>query len=140
MPRIWSFGINPLNSESTHGKGFRFSSLIRMFPVLLFLVLVPSPGYARITIEKVTERFDPKTNTYTYTVVLNNTGRLVVDYYLTAQPYNDKSLDTNGKPIDAANRQVRKINIGGEQRSTYTFTFVGAEGKDWKWKYTDLRR
>ena len=111
------------------------------FVVVLLTVLAGPVSDALagpITIEKVTEKFDPKTKVYTYTVVIKNTGNVVVDYTLTAQPYNDKDLDANEKPKDAARKQTKKINIGGFQKSTYTFEFTGAEGKDWKFKYTDL--
>ena len=109
--------------------------------VAMLTVLAGPTGIAfagPITIEKVTEKFDPKTKVYTYTVVVKNTGNGVVDYTLTAQPYNDKDLDANEKPKDAAKKQTQKINIGGFQKSTFTFKFKGAEGKDWKFKYTDL--
>ncbi len=113
--------------------------LIGLVGILLGMVAGPARVFAGpITIEKVSEAFDPKTSTYTYTVVLKNTGNVVVDYTLTAQPYNDKDLDANNKPKDAATKQTKKINIGGFQKTTVKFTFVGAEGKDWKFKYTDL--
>ena len=91
-----------------------------------------------ITIDKVTESFDPKTGVYTYTVVVKNTGNLAADYTLTAQPYNDKELDAGDNPKDAAKKQTKKVTLGGFQKTTTVFTFTGAEGKDWKFKYTDL--
>ena len=86
----------------------------------------------------MSESFDAKTNTYTYTVVIKNTGNIVTDYFVTAQPYNDKSLGADGKPKDSAKRQIQKVTLGGFQKTTVKFTFTGAEGKDWKFKYTDI--
>ncbi len=112
--------------------------------VFLFLFLMSgvhlafAAGSGPITIDKVSESFDPKTNEYTYTVVVKNTGKLAVDYFLTAQPYNDKTQDKSGKAKDAAARQTQKVNIGAEQKSTFKFVFKGADGKNWKFKYTDL--
>ena len=104
--------------------------------VLLFVPTVWAAG--PITIDKVSESFDHNTNTYTYTVVIKNTGNLVPDYFVTAQPYNDKSLGADGKPKDSTKRQIQKVTLGGFQKTTVKFTFTGAEGKDWKFKYTDI--
>lgn len=109
-----------------------------LLSAFLFLIANTTPAFAAITIHKVSEKFDPKTGTYTYEVVIKNTGLLAIDYYVTAQPYNDKELGADDKPKDSAKRQVKKINIGGQQKTTVKFEFTGAEGKNWKFKYTDI--
>lgn len=114
--------------------------LKKFLAVIVFLLFSARLAFAAgpITIEKVTEKFDPKTNEYTYTVVIKNTGNLVPDYYVTAQPYDDKSLGEDGKPKDSAKRQIKKVTLGGHQKTTVKFVFSGAEGKNWKFKYTDV--
>ncbi len=111
---------------------------VGVFCVFCILFTSPAPVSAQANVEIKSETKVLKDGTLTVTIVLKNIGTSEAkDYLVTTQPFNVRK-EKGEKSYDAATKQAQSVTIGAKKEATLTFTFTGADAKDWKWKYTDV--
>ena len=111
-----------------------------------FAVVLAAAGLARSAsadpnVKIIADKGSLKGGVFTQTLFLENDGDTdAVGAQIVSQPYNTIKPDPDHPRLhtDAATPQTKIVTIPAHSGKIVTFTFSGADAKDWKWKYTDV--